>query len=239
MVVDPVLLTGMILFGAYLVRGISGFGSGLIAIPLLATMQPLTLVVPLVVLLDYLGSTAQGVGGYRSIRWHELLPLLPFTLMGCVVALYLFTSVDADVLKSALGWFILAFAVYQLLPLPVLRASRLWSVPAGFFGGFVGTLFGTGGAFYMIYLSMRGLDKTATRASFATYFFMDGSIRLVGFLIAGLMHQDMLAELLVWLPPAALGLFVGGRIHTGISNRTFKYLISMVLLFSGYRLLSG
>jgi len=44
-----------VLFFAYLVRGVAGFGSALIAVPLLALTLPLTIVVPLVVFLDYLG----------------------------------------------------------------------------------------------------------------------------------------------------------------------------------------
>lgn len=234
---DASILTVLILFVAYLVRGIAGFGSGLIAIPLLAMLHPLSVVVPLVVLLDFLGSAAQGAGNRREIQWKELWPLLPFTLVGCAVALWLFTSIDADALKIALGWFILFFAVYQLLPLPALRGSRIWAGPAGFLGGLIGTLFGTGGPFYMIYLTLRGLDKKAIRASFATYFFIDGSIRLTGFVVTGLLQSTMVQVLLAWLPAAALGLFVGGRVHVGISNSTFKYFISLLMVFSSYRLL--
>jgi uncharacterized protein len=39
-------------FVAYLVRGVAGFGSGLIAVPLLSLAAPVPAVVPLVVALD-------------------------------------------------------------------------------------------------------------------------------------------------------------------------------------------
>ncbi len=230
--------TLLILFIAYLVRGIAGFGSGLIAIPLLAIFHPLSLVVPIVVLLDYLGSAAQGVKNRHSIKWSELTPLLPFTLIGCVIALYLFSSIDPLALKRALGVFVLIFAVYQILPLPDLQGSRIWALPAGLSGGLVGTIFGTGGPFYMIYLSLRGLTKTETRASFASYFFIDGSIRLIGFLLIGMLSKQLFIALVFLLPAAAIGLLVGGRVHTEISNSTFKYFISLLLVFSGYRLLN-
>ena len=230
--------TLLILFVAYLVRGIAGFGSGLIAIPLLAIFHPLSLVVPIVVLLDYLGSAAQGVKNRNAIKWSELTPLLPFTLLGCVIALFLFSSIDPVALKRALGVFVLVFAVYQILPLPDLRGSRIWAFPAGLLGGLVGTIFGTGGPFYMIYLSLRGLGKTETRASFASYFFIDGSIRLIGFLLIGMLNKQLFVTFIVMLPAAAIGLLVGGRVHTEISNNTFKYFISLLLVFSGYRLLN-
>jgi uncharacterized membrane protein YfcA len=49
-------------FVAYLVRGVAGFGSGLIAVPLLSLAAPVPAVVPLVVALDYIGSVSQGCG---------------------------------------------------------------------------------------------------------------------------------------------------------------------------------
>ena len=233
------IITIAILFVAYLVRGMVGFGSGLIAIPLLALHHPLSVVVPMVVLLDWLGSGAQGIRNRDAIAWPELLPLLPFTLSGVAIALYVFTNLEPSGLEHALGLFVLVYAVYQILPLPVLSGSRIWCAPAGLFGGLVGTLFGTGGPFYMIYLTIRGLEKSSLRASFAAYFLVDGSIRLVGFLGVGMLNANFLVTLIQWLPAAALGLLIGGRIHTEIPVTTFKYLISLLLTFSGYRLLSG
>ena len=236
---ETAALTALVLFVAYLVRGIAGFGSGLIAIPLLALLHPITLVVPLVVLLDFLGSAAQGIKGRESISWPDLAPLLPFTLAGVLAALYLFASVAPERLELALGVFVVAFAVYQILPLPPLSGSRLWAAPAGLLGGFVGTLFGTGGPFYMMYLQVRGLDKSAARASFAAWFLVDGGLRLAGFAAVGMLSFSLAGTLALWLPAAALGLLVGGAVHVSIEARTFKYFISLLLVLSGYRLLAG
>ena len=62
---------GAVLFLAYFVRGIAGFGSGLIAVPLLAFMFPVQIVVPLVVFLDYVGSASQGIRNRDQIAWRE------------------------------------------------------------------------------------------------------------------------------------------------------------------------
>src|SRR5690606_20963405 len=153
-----------------MVRGIAGFGSGLIAVPLLAFMFPLQVVVPIVVLFDYLGSASQGIRNRDLIAWRDEVPLIPFTLAGVALGLTLLKSLDSDTLKLALGGFVIAYAVYQLLPLPVLRGSRLYAVPCGFFGGVIGTVFGTGGPFYVIYFGLRALEKSIFRATFAANF---------------------------------------------------------------------
>lgn len=235
---ETALYTSIIISVAYFVRGIAGFGSGLVAIPLLLLIHPLSVVVPVVVALDFLGSLAQGLKNREKICWSEISPLLPFTLIGCGTALMLFTTADIDILTAALAVFIVIFAIYQLLPLPEFYGSRLWSIPAGLLGGLVGTLFGTGGPFYMIYLSVRGLDKVQLRSSFAAYFFVDGTIRLTGFFLIGLLNVKVFLFLLAYLPIAAIALFVGGKAHVTISTHTFKIFISLILIFSGYQLLT-
>lgn len=135
-----------VLFVAYIVRGIAGFGSGLISVPLLALFFPLQLVVPIIVLLDYVGSASQGLRNRKLIAWREQLPLIPFTLIGVAIGLSLLEKLNSATLAQALGVFIMVYAVYQLLPLPVLRGSRLFAVPGGALGGLIGTVFGAGGA---------------------------------------------------------------------------------------------
>jgi hypothetical protein len=58
----------------------------------------------------------------------------------------------------------------------------LWTGPAGFFGAMIGVIFGTGGPFYVIYFSLRQLDKSELRATVATGFMIDGGLRLISFL---------------------------------------------------------
>lgn len=227
----------VILFVAYIVRGIAGFGSGLIAVPLLALFFPLQMVVPIVVLLDYVGSVGQGFRNRKLVAWRDQLPLIPFTLIGVAVGLSLLQSLSSAILAQALGVFIMAYAIYQLLPLPVLRGSRLFAIPAGALGGAIGTVFGTGGAFYIIYMGLRGLDKSALRATFAINFIIDGGIRLAGYAAFGFFDRTALFYIACALPITLIALFLGGRVHSGIAPKTFTRLISALLLFSGLALL--
>ncbi len=232
------LLAAVIIFGAYLIRGIAGFGSGLISIPLLALMLPLTIVVPMVGLLDYIASTSHGVKHRKAIQWRDILPLLPFTFTGVLTALYLFKTVDGSLLRSALGGFIVLYAFYSLLSSgPASHGSRLWAAPAGALGGLVGTLFGTGGPFYVIYLRLRQLDKTAFRATAATIFLIDGSSRIVGYFFSGFYELDTMILLAASLPVMVVGMYIGGHIHTNISQRTFQQAIGVLLVGSGMALL--
>ena len=231
------MYSGLVVLLAYWVRGMAGFGSGLIAVPLLTLMWPVTLVVPIVVALDYLGSAVQGIKNVDQVAWREQVALIPLMIVGVAAGVWALSAVPTAVLARILGGFVIAYALYQMLPLPELRASRAAATYCGFLGGLVGTLFGTGGPFYVIYLNLRGLDRTVFRATFALNFLIDGGVRLAAFVGAGLYSRQSLGYLLAAVPVAGAGLLVGGRIQTGFSPRAFQLVIRLLLLTSGVALL--
>lgn len=223
---------------AYLVRGIAGFGSGLIAIPLLVFILPLPFVVPLVLVLDYLASFSVGMSSRRDICWKEVRSLLPFSFIGTVVAFFFLRHLDTALLTKALAAFIIAFGLYSLSGhAPKVGVARGWGAWAGLSGGVVHVLFGTGGPFYVTYFKARGLDKAAFRATFAAVFMIDGAGRLFGFGASGYFTLDFLYLLAVATPVMAVFLYTGGHIHTRLTQATFQRSISVLLVGSGAILL--
>lgn len=228
----------VVLMAAYTFRGVTGFGSGLISIPLLTLFLPLTFVVPCINVLDVVASLVHGWRHRQHTRWRELWPVLPFTLAGVLFALYLLKSLHPVILAHALGVFILLFAGYNLLG-PEIRqhCNRAWAMLAGSLGGLIGTLFGTGGPLYVIYFQLRGLPKTVFRSTIATLFLLDGGMRLSGYIVSGFYNRTMLIWIIMAFPVMVLGMFIGGRIHTGISQRQFQRAIGILLVISGVALL--
>jgi uncharacterized protein len=128
---------------AYLIRGIAGFGASLISVPLLLLLNlPTALVVPLVAVLNYVASASLEIKNRKAVAWREIWPLLPFTFVGVVLAIYLFKTIDAVLLQRSLAVFIILCAVYTLLTKsPRQIHTRWWAVPAGSLGGLSGALF--------------------------------------------------------------------------------------------------
>ena len=144
-----------VIFGAFVVRGMSGFGAGMIAVPLLAFVIPLQLAVPLCSLLVFVLFVILLIRDHRQVVWPELWLLVPPTIIGAVLGLWLFAVLDNRVLVTMLGGFLVLYSLYMLtvsfLGLPQLRCSTRWSWPAGFFGSFFDTLFGGGYAWSGFY----------------------------------------------------------------------------------------
>jgi len=234
---EIVYAAAVVLF-AYLVRGIAGFGSALLAVPLLAIFFPLSIVVPAVGLLDYIASLSQSWRNRQLIAWRILLPLLPFTLLGVAGASLLLGNLDQPIFTKILGLLIAAYALHSLI-MPRLRfqGGPLLAVPAGMLGGAIGTLFGTGGPPYVIYLGLRGLGKAAFRATVATIFVIDGAFRIFTYWQHRLYQPETFVAFLAGVPLLAIGLLVGGRIHLTMHERAFRLLVNGLLLMSGLLLL--
>ncbi len=115
--------------------------------------------------------------------------------------------------------------------------SRQFVLPCGIFGGLIGTLFGTGGPFYVVYFGLRGLEKGAFRATFAVNFLIDGAMRLAAYASFGFFFRDVIVVMLGSLPIVGAALWIGGRVHSDMSRESYAKLISVLLLGSGIVLL--
>jgi hypothetical protein len=160
-------------------------------------------------------------------------------MTGVAVALYLLTSLETATLAHALGIFILVFSLYSLIG-PELKqhCSARWSVVSGTLGGIIGTLFGTSGPLYVIYYQLRGLSKSVFRSTIATIFLIEGVIRLSGYAASGLYNAEKMLWIAASLPLMAIGLYIGGHIHTNITQRQFQRAIGILLMISGVALLT-
>lgn len=239
MSVEQIVATTAILLAAYFIRGITGFGSGLISVPLLALFLPLKFVVPLILLLDFTASIIIGGLNFKRVMWNEIVVLIPFGVVGVVLGTSLLVNLPTEPMLIGLAGFVLIFALRSLLNLrgdkPV---SRLWAVPAALTGGTVGALFGTGGPPYVIYLTHRIHDKSDLRATFSALFFSEGITRIVSFLIAGLLMTSQVWVVYFAALPIMLGaLYLGGRVHIGLSQDRMTRLVGVLLLVSSVSLL--
>lgn len=175
----------------------------------------------------------------QHVNWKEIRPLLPFSLIGIGLGVALLINLPKEPLLTGLGVFVMVFGVRNLLNLQGDKpASQWWAIPAGLSGGTVGALFGTGGPPFIIYLSHRLRDKVELRATFSGLFLIDGGVRLIMFLVTGLLLQPgLLLAYLGALPIMAIGLKVGHKVHLGLTNEQMLRLIGTLLLGSGISLL--
>jgi uncharacterized membrane protein YfcA len=235
---EQIAAAAAILLTAYVIRGITGFGSGLISVPLLALFLPLQFVVPLILLLDFTASLVIGGLHFKRVQWGEIRILIPFSVVGVILGTRLLVELPAEPMLLALAAFVFVFALRSLFNIHGDRpAGRGWAVPAALTGGTVGALFGTGGPPYVIYLTHRIRDKGELRATFSALFFFEAITRIVSFLVAGLLlTAEVWIVYLIALPLVLGALHLGGRVHVGLGQAQMTRLVGALLLVSSVSL---
>ncbi|MBM1181229.1 hypothetical protein SAMN04490192_4183 [Pseudomonas lundensis] len=223
---------------AYIVFGVAGFGTALVAGPLLILCLPLSKIIPLLVLLDFVAAFGNWLPARRDVARAELLRLLPCMALGCVVGVVFLLNLKSDVLLLMMGIFISAYAIYSLAVKA--RPSQVaagWAIPTGTVGGLFGALFGSGGFLYALYLNAR-LPKEAARATQSALISCSTVVRLTLFVMAGVYADGALLLLAVCLLPAmALGLWTGRRLTRKLSREAFVRLVTWLVLASGIALI--
>src|SRR5205085_5473918 len=87
------LVAPMVIMVAYTVFGLSGFGSTVITVPILAHFLPVAYLVPLMATLDVISSIAVGTSGRQHVSVAELKRLIPFMFLGFLVGATLLVGV--------------------------------------------------------------------------------------------------------------------------------------------------
>ena len=236
----PTLLAaGAIVVLGYVVFGLTGFGAGIVALPLLAQIFPLRFAVPMMLVFDLCAGLLLGIGNRRHLGKAELLRLVPWLVAGMAIGWTLLVHVDERWLLLGLGVFVAGYAIWSLLSrVPTSLISPRWAAPAGLVGGAFTALYGTGGPVYTIYLARRLLDKSALRATVGTLVFCTAWLRLALFTSSGFYGQPGLLALAgALLPCAAFGYFVGSRLHARLPALHAAQAVRLLLLAAGSSLL--
>jgi len=235
------MLAVIIIFCAYFIFGVAGFGTSIVAVPLLVQLYPLTTVVPMMVLMDICASLYLGRKSSNEADKKELLWLFPFSLMGMVIGITLLLNAPSEPLLVILGIFAGANGLRVLTKKKVeLRTpiSKWWAMPFGFFGGIFTALFATGGAIYASYLEMRMRDPRMLRATMAFAILILTGMRFVFMLVSELLlHLDIVVLAICMLLPMFFGLWVGTKVHSKLNSSNILRIYGIILLFSGSMLL--
>jgi len=232
----------VVIVASYAVRGSTGFGAAA-AMPLLALVIPVKVLVPVWTLLGFASSLTIVAREYRWVAVAELARTLPSGLIGIAIGLYLFKVLDAVILARGLGLLVIAYGAYALWT-TTRKASAPQAPPrpaallAGILGGAVGTTFGTmASIFYAIYFDAIALSPRHFRATMSAMILTLSIIRGLGYFAVGEFGLDVLKTFALAFPLMLLGIFIGDRFHGGLGDLGFRRLVAAILIVSGAALL--
>jgi uncharacterized membrane protein YfcA len=212
-------------------QSVSGFGSALVAVPLLSVLAgPRTAVVTITALSIAMTALATA-RERRHVQWQVAGALAATGLLGMPLGLVLLTALDPRALTLVIAALVLAVTVllacgWSAHPGPWSRRS------AGVLSGAMLTSTGMNGPPLVITLQAMRLRPDSFRATLQAVFCSQDVAAVVGFVAVGQMSRTALVAIAAGLPGLPLGWLLGDRVFTGIDPAVFRRVVLGMLLLS-------
>lgn len=228
---------GGVAFAAAFVQGVTGFGSALVAMPLVALLLGVRTAAPLVALLSLAVNLSLLVPARRRLPWRRVAPLLAGAAPGIPLGVLFLAGADERLVRAALGVVLAASALLLGGRRPPPRAGGVPALAAGAVSGMLGGAFNTGGPPVLLYAASRGWEKAEIHATIQLYSLLSGSLIASLHAAAGLTSPRVALLALGALPPLAAGALAGWAVHRRVSEERFRALLRAALLVAGLALL--
>lgn len=232
------LATLVALFTASLVHATLGFGTALVAMPLLALTVGVRLATPLVGLVALTNVALLLARTWRSVDLQVAWRLLLASAAGIPVGVLTVRFASEHAVKAILGVLLSVFGLYSLtrLGLPI-STRQVWLYVFGFISGVLGGAYNINAPPVVMYGAMQQWPVERFQATLQGYFLPAAVLICVGHGVGGLWTQAVLGLYLVALPLVLLALFLGRRLSRHIPTAMFQPLLYGALIILGLLLL--
>jgi uncharacterized protein len=232
-----------VLLSAFAVRSAAGFGAGLIAIPMLALILPVSTAVSVASVFTTLSSLQQVSQEWRQIAWRQFILIFLYSMVGIGLGLYFIKLLNEDLMRHCLGVFMILYSIYALRATDTRHfLPRHWhgtvGAGIGIVGGLCSALFGAGaGPIYVVYFDILRLEKAVFRATMSAVVLLSGTARIAGYGSYGFYGPSTIGLLAVGVPVVVIGSWLGDRVVYRLSARSFSRMVAAIMLISGITLL--
>lgn len=225
---------GSIFLIAGAVQGLTGFGAGLVAIPLLCLVLDVKIAVPLVVL-NYVfitGFLCFELRSYLDVR--KITPLLIGSIPGIAIGSQLLGICNPEIVRLFLGFLLVIYCGYQLFTVPrSFKMPRIVGYAAGFFTGLFTALLSAGGPPAIIYSALTDWTKDEIKATLTGFFVFNTGATVIAHAVSGLTTMLTLQYLCVTMPLVLIGTAIGHKCSARIDQAAYLKIIYILLIVMG------
>ncbi len=218
---------------AALVRGFSGFGAGLIFMPVAAACLGPKAAAGTLFIIDTILVLPFAAKSVRIVDWRELAPLAVGAAFAVPLGVLVLIYIDPVPLRWGLSLAILA-------SVGILAAGWRYrgrggpglSVLVGALSGFMSGSVQTPGPPVLIYWLGRDVVSATMRANAFTFFLFTTVLSGAAYTAGGIITREVIAYSLALFPIYAACIFLGGRMFGLASESTYRRIAYSVILFS-------
>lgn len=228
------VLICLIVFFAGFTQGLSGFGSILLSLPLLAIFLDIKIVIPLVALIALCITIILFIQLWEHLDWKKIYPLFLGALPGIPLGVFFLKKLDKDLIQWILGVILISYSLYSLFFRSTNKRMRKgWGYLFGFFSGCLGGALSAAGPPVIAYMSIQTWSKDTIKVTLQGFFLVSGAIVVFFQALSGLTTIVVLRYFLVSLPLMFLGTYTGSIFYGKIREEHYKRVILILLAFLG------
>lgn len=218
----------------------TGFGFGLVAMPLLPLVMNFQDAVALAVLLNMVVTGITFFTMKAHYSWHHGSGLVVGACVGVPIGVYVLIHANELLLRHLLGATMCLFAANELLLSKKYVFSERVSFPCGLASGALGGAFNMGGPPAVAFVYSQPWSKEQTVAILQVAFGLSALLRLALFGCTGLLDKRLLSFGAWALLPLALAIFAGISLSPTIPHERLKRAVFLFLGAMGIKyLLTG
>jgi uncharacterized membrane protein YfcA len=230
---DRLAVAAMIGFGAGFIRGFSGFGAGMIYVPLIGALYGPRFAVTTILVVDFVCSFPFMVAALPHVRWRETLPLL----IACAITIPLGTMaliyIDPTPMRWAIAIIIVVFVILLASGWRYHGSPKLpITLGVGAISGALGGATQIPGPPVIIYWLGGAISHVAVRANLITYFALFDLLSIIVYGWSGLLTNDTFAFGLLMLVPFLAGAAAGTMLFAFVSDRNYRSAAYVIIFFA-------
>jgi uncharacterized protein len=234
------ILIVLITFLAGFTQGLSGFGSILLALPLLTIFLDIKTVIPLVALHGLSTTIILLIQLRKHLDWEKVLPLFVGSIPGIPIGVYFLKHMNADTIQLTMGFILLAYALFSLFYRPVIWEIRRAGVSlVGFLAGCLGGALGAAGPPVIVYTSLQPWNKDKIKATLQGFYTASGLVVVLLHSLNGLTTIPVVWYFLISMPALVLGTYAGSFFYGRIGEKTYKRIMFILFALLGAFLIYG
>ncbi|MCB9453701.1 MAG: sulfite exporter TauE/SafE family protein [Anaerolineaceae bacterium] len=228
----------IVIFFAFFILSLTGFGHALIAMPLLIPIIGLTTAAPLVALASVVGTLAMLVYYYQHIRLRSVWRFIVASLIGIPLGVWLLKSIDNRIGMGVLAVLVIIYSVYSLMNLRLPQTKRLiWAYIFGLTTGILSGAYNTGGPPAVIYGTSNRWEPNEFRGNLRGISISNSIIVVAAHAVSHNLTPAVWMYFLYSLPALLIGTAAGILLAPRIPPRVFHKLVLVLLLALGIQLL--
>lgn len=233
---EDLMVLIIIVLVASLLQTSTGYGFSIVGTPFLLLIYPAHMAIQINIILSICLSAFMIFKIRKEIDKSLLVRLIKGSVMGLIFGIFIYLFLDIQLLKMTVGALILFLTILLILKLTINRTQNKDFITGGI-SGLLTTSIGVPGPPLLLYFSGAGVDKITLRSTTLAYYLFVYFVSLVMQISFGGTSKETWIFSLIAIPPLFAGIMLGQLFFKWISQKVFRIITYIILMFTGVYLL--